>query len=53
VGATQPPIRCVPGALPLRSNNPERVEDYAPPSSAEFRNGGAIYFHSPIRLRGA
>jgi hypothetical protein len=31
---------------------PGREADYSPPSSAEVKNYGAIYLHSPMRLHG-
>jgi hypothetical protein len=38
LGPTQPPIQCVPGALPVGVKRPGREADYSPPSSAEFKN---------------
>jgi hypothetical protein len=37
LGPIQPPIQWVPGA-----KRPERLADHIPPSSAQFKNGGAI-----------
>jgi hypothetical protein len=34
LGPTQPPIQCVPGALNLGVNRPEREADYSPPSTS-------------------
>jgi hypothetical protein len=42
LGATQPPIQWVPGALSLGVKWPGREADHSPLSSAELKNGGAI-----------
>jgi hypothetical protein len=38
LGPTQPPIRCVPGALSLAVKLSGRENDHSPPSSAEIKN---------------
>jgi hypothetical protein len=43
LGPNQPPIQCVQGALSPGVKRPERDADHSPPSSAEVKNGGAIY----------
>jgi hypothetical protein len=37
-----PPTQRVPGAFSLGVKRPGREADYSPPTSAEFKNGGAI-----------
>jgi hypothetical protein len=55
LGPTQPPIRCVPGALSLRVRRPGREADHSHPSSAEVKECVELYLHSPNTpsLRGA
>jgi hypothetical protein len=38
------------GSFPRGKKRPEREADQSPPCSAEVKNGGVIYLHSPIRL---
>jgi hypothetical protein len=52
LGATQPPIQWVPGALFLGVKRPGREADHSPPSSAEVNECAELYFHTPIRLHG-
>jgi hypothetical protein len=47
VGSTQPPIRWVPGALPLGVKRPAVEADLLPPSSAEVKECMHLYLHSP------
>jgi hypothetical protein len=51
LGLTQPPIQQVPGTLSSGVKWVGREADHSPPSSAEFKNGGAIP-PLPIRLHG-
>jgi hypothetical protein len=51
-GATQPPIKWVPGALSADVKRPGSEADYSPPSSAEVRVV-ELYLHSPISLHGS
>jgi hypothetical protein len=41
-GTVEPPIQCIPDALPRGVKRPWREVDYSLPSSAAVRNGGAI-----------
>jgi hypothetical protein len=50
LGATQPPIQWVPGALSLRVKQPEREANHSHPTSAEIVD---LYILSYIRLHGA
>jgi hypothetical protein len=45
---TQPPIQCVPEALPLGIKRPGREDDYSPPSSAEIKNAWSYTSNLPI-----
>jgi hypothetical protein len=51
LGPTQPPIKWVPGAVPLEVKRQELEADHSPPSSAEVKNGGDI-FPLSVRLHG-
>jgi hypothetical protein len=42
LGATQPPIQWVPGALSPGVKRPEREADHWSPSSTKIKKGGAI-----------
>jgi hypothetical protein len=50
LGPTQPPIQCVPGALPPGIKRPGREVDNSPPSSAEVKNTWIYTSTPPIRL---
>jgi hypothetical protein len=47
LGTTQPPIRWVPGALPLGVKRPVREADHSSPSNAEVKECVELYLHSP------
>jgi hypothetical protein len=47
LGATQPPIEWVPGAISLEVKRPGREADHSPPSSAEVKECVELYLHSP------
>jgi len=51
MGPTQPPIKCVPGALFLWLERPWREANHTP-SSAAVKEYVELYLHSPIRLHG-
>jgi hypothetical protein len=38
LGPTQPPTKCVPGALSVGVKRPEREADHSPPSNVEVKN---------------
>jgi hypothetical protein len=52
LGAIQPPIQWVPGALSLGVMRPGREDDHSPPSSAEVKNAWSYTSTSPIHLHG-
>jgi hypothetical protein len=47
LGPTQPPIQWVPRALSLGVKRPGSESDHSPPSSAEVKESGELYIHSP------
>jgi hypothetical protein len=52
LGATQPSIQWVPGALSLGVKRPESEADHSPASSAEVKNAWSCTSTPPVRLHG-
>jgi hypothetical protein len=51
LGPTQPPIQRVPGVLSPVVKRPGYEANHSPPSSAELKNGGAIFSLPHMFLR--